>query len=563
MSEKNTYQAPLATSRKVRFSLVWVIPILVAILAVYLGWKAIYNAGPTITVTFETADGIVSEQTQVKNKSVVLGTVKSVSLSKDMRHVDVQIAMTRRAAPFITSNAKFWVVRPRFNGANISGLETLISGAYIAFDPGHYQTGKRQRQFKGLESPPGIRSDQPGTTYTLATESLGSLGEGAPIFYRDTIAGEVLDYQMPPGGVGPILLHIFLKKPYDTYLRSNSSFWNVSGVKIGFGPSGVNVELQSIQALMSGGVTFDVLDRSTMHKQEDPNKVSVPANTQFKLYSDKDAAENARYQDNVHLVTYVTSSVKGLAKGSRVTLFGLQIGTVQDVSLQIDPKANKTRAKITMDIQPERVFSFRRKYNAESLALITKSLIANGLRASVSSDNFLLGNSLIALNFVKVDKSVMPAMEDNMLVIPSQAGGMDGIMASMSTVASKIAAMPLDQMGENLNNLLAHTDKQLNGPDVTKTLHAMRASMQNLSDLSNKLNKGTTPLLKQLPEMSRQLDQTLKNANGLLASYGGDTDFNRNLQGMIVQLSDTARSLRFLSDFITQHPSAFITGRKR
>ncbi|CAI3922102.1 Intermembrane transporter PqiABC subunit PqiB (PqiB) (PDB:5UVN) (PUBMED:27795327 [Commensalibacter communis] len=562
MSNNNNDQLPLAPTRKIKFSLVWVVPILVAVLAIYLGWKAIYNAGPTITISFETADGIVSGQTQVKNKSVVLGTVKSVNLSKDMRHVDVQVAMTRRAASVISSNARFWVVRPRFNGANISGLETLISGAYIAFDPGDYQVGKRQRYFVGLESPPGVRSGQPGTTYTLATNNLGSLGEGAPIFYRDTVAGEVLSYDMPKGGVGPILLHIFLKKPYDSYLHPDSAFWNVSGIKFGFGATGLNIELQSIQALMSGGVAFDELDRPLVADKEHQNKETVPANTQFNLYADKDAAENARYQDNVHLVTYVTSSVKGLSKGSRVTLFGLQIGTVQNVALIIDRAANKTRAKITMDIQPDRVFSFQKKYDSATLALITKSLIANGMKASVASDNFLFGSSLISLNFIDMKKPIIPQKEGDALVIPSQAGGMDGIMASMSTVASKLAAMPLDQLGENLNNLMAHADDRLNSPDVTKTLKAMRQTMQNMSDLSKKVNNGASPLLKELPEMSRQLDQTLKNANKLLGSYGGNTDFHRNLQTMIVQLSETARSLKFFSDFMTQHPSAFITGRK-
>ncbi|EUK17436.1 PqiB family protein [Commensalibacter papalotli (ex Servin-Garciduenas et al. 2014)] len=562
MSQNNN-QAPLATSRKIKFSLVWVVPIIVAILAIYLGWKAISNAGPTITISFETADGIVSGQTQVKSKSVVLGTVKSVSLSKDMRHVDVQIAMTGRASSVITDKARFWVVRPRFNGASISGLETLISGAYIAFDPGNYKSGKKQRYFVGLESPPGVRSGQPGTTYVLATDNLGSLGEGAPVFYRDIVVGEVLNYDMPAGGIGPILLHIFVKKPYDSYLHHTSAFWNVSGIKLGFGATGLNVQLQSMQALMSGGIAFDELDRPLIAAGKESRKEElIPADTQFILYSDQEAAENSRYHDNVPLVTYVTSSVKGLSKGSRVTLFGLQIGTVKDVSLIIDAKAKQTRAKITMDIQPNRVFTFQKKYDAATLALITKSLIANGMKATVASDNFLFGSSLIALNFVDMKKPIAPQTEGNTLVIPSQAGGMDGIMASMSTVASKIAAMPLDQMGENINNLLAHTDDKLNSPDVAKTLKAMRQTMQNMSDLSKKLNQGATPLMKQLPEMSRQLDQTLKNANKLLASYGGDTDFNRNLQSMIVQLSETARSLRFLSDFMTQHPSALITGRK-
>lgn len=564
MSQGNSSHPPLATVRKLRFSLVWVIPILVGVLAIYLGWKAFWNTGPTITISFETADGIVSGQTQIKNKSVILGTVRTVALSKDMSHVNVQVALSRTAAPLITDQARFWIVRPRLNGADISGLETLISGAYIAFDPGNYRKGKRQKRFMGLESPPGVRSDQPGTTYLLKTRALGSLGVGAPVFYRDVIAGEVLGYQMPANGDGDITLRIFLRKPYDRYLHSNSSFWDVSGIKVGFGPSGLDVQLQSIQALMSGGIAYGIVSPS--HNQQAPaikEDVPVPADTEFPLYVNKDEAENALFRDNVHLVTYVTSSVKGLAKGSRVTLFGLQIGTVQDVSLQIDRKAQKTRAKIVMDIQPERVFQFHRNYDVKTLGLITRSLIAGGLRASVTSDNFLFGSSLIALNFVKDSRPVAPEIENGYLVIPGQDGGMDTIMASMSTVASKIASMPLVEIGGNLNRLLAHTDDQINSPDVRKTLQALRVSMQNLSQMTRKLNKGSSPLLNQLPAMSHQLDIMLRNMNGLLASYGGDTDFHRDLQGMIVQLDQAARSLRFLSDFLTQHPSALIVGRRK
>lgn len=570
MAQDHQVQTPLATSRKIRFSLVWVIPILVGILAIYLGWKAFWNTGPTVTISFETADGIVSGQTQIKNKSVVLGTVKNVSLSKDMSHVDVQVALSRTAAPLITNHARFWIVRPRLNGASISGLETLISGAYIAFDSGDYKTGVKQKYFVGLESPPGVRSNQPGTTYILKTKNLGSLGIGAPIFYRDMVAGEVLDYQLPPDGIGDIALRIFLKKPFDQYVHANSSFWNVSGIQVGFGATGLDVKLQSIQALMSGGIAYGTLSDTLLHTAKTPvanltdnlHKI-LPPNTQFQLYADKDEAENAVYRDSVPLITYVTSSVKGLAKGSRVTLFGLQIGTVQDVSLQIDRKANKTRVKIAMDIQPERVFAFRKDYDSKTLALITRSLIANGLSASVSSDNFLFGSSLVSLNFVKVNKPVVPIEENGFLVIPNQAGGMDNIMTSVSTVASKIAAMPLDRIGENLNNLLKHTDHSVNSPDITKTLKAMRVSMQNLSDMTKKLNKGATPLLKQLPVMSRQLNDMLRNMNGVLDSYGGDTDFHRDLQGMVVQLSEAARSLKFLSDFLTQHPSALIVGRHK
>ncbi len=152
-------------------------------------------------------------------------------------------------------------------------------------------------------------------------------------------------------------------------------------------------------------------------------------------------------------------------------------------------------------------------------------------------------------------------MEGATLVIPSQAGGMGGIMDSLSTITSRLAAMPFEQIGTNANNLLAHADQTLVSPDVKQSLVGLRNSMQNLQALTKDLRNGMAPLSKRLPEMAQQLDQTLQNANRLLASYGGNSDFHRNLQSMVVQLGQTARSLRFLSDFLTNHPSALLSGR--
>ncbi|MFT9142719.1 MAG: paraquat-inducible protein B, partial [Acetobacter orientalis] len=137
----------------------------------------------------------------------------------------------------------------------------------------------------------------------------------------------------------------------------------------------------------------------------------------------------------------------------------------------------------------------------------------------------------------------------------------NGIMDSLSTVASRLSAMPFEQIGVNANNLLANADKTLTSPEIKQSLASLKVSMQNLQDMSTQLRKGVGPLMQRLPEMTNQLDQTIQNANRLLASYGGNSDFHRNLQSMVLQLGQTARSLRFLSDFLTNHPSALISGR--
>ncbi|RFD20101.1 MCE family protein [Komagataeibacter melaceti] len=540
---------PLARTRRYRFSVVWLVPIVAILIAGYLGWRGLTGRGPLIVITFDTADGLVSGQTAVKNKAVPLGTVDSIRLSDDLHHVEVRVRMTSTSGHMLTDHARFWVVRPRINGASVTGLETVMSGAYIAMDAGE-PGGRYTTHFTGLEAPPGVRSDQPGHTYTLVTDSLGSLGQGAPIFFRDVVVGEVLGYTMPPEGRGPIRVQIFVQAPYDHYLRTDTRFWNVSGVQVGLGPGGLKVKLQSLQALLSGGVAFDPPDARNEKNILPPD---AGAETTFRLYDSAEEANSAGYRQRIPLVTYLTSSVSGLTRGGRLTMFGIQVGMIDDVRLQVDPATGKAHVRVAMELQPERVLD-NREVPPDALTELLHKQVASGLRAAVQSTSMLTGESEIALLFVKNAKPAEVTMEDNALVLPGQGGGMSGIMDSLSVISDKIAAMPLTQVGENLNSLLAHADARINSPDTKQALTALRSSLQNLQVISRDART-------EMPQLLTGMDKTLKNANSVLSSYGGDTDFQRNLQQMMLQLNDAARSLRFLSDFLTHHPSALITGR--
>lgn len=543
---------PAARSRTTKFSIIWLIPIIAIGIAAWLGYRNWVNRGPMISVTFDTAAGLTAGQTQVQHKAVALGTVHDITLTPDMRRVIVHIQMHADAEKILTDHTRFWVVRPRINGASITGLETLLSGAYIGIDPGA-PGGTYQEDFTGLESAPGVRSDQPGTTYMLVTDSVGSLGEGAPVYFRDLQVGEVLGYTMPPGGEGPILVQVFIRSPYDSYLRTDSRFWNVSGVQVGLGPGGLKVQLASLQALLSGGVAFGLPER-----RQSIAAPSAPANAVFKLYSSKSEADNARYRQHYHVATYLDSSVKGLVTGAQVTMYGLQVGTVTGVRLLIDQKTAQARVRVDMELEPERV----KVSESDKAALLEQMVAADGMRASVESASFLTGEALIALDFVKNAKSASVTYEDGVPIIPSRPGGVDGIMASASTLMDKVAAMPLTQIGEHVDGLLAHTDRRLNSPDMTATLRALRDSLRHVSELTAHADQGMQPLLKRLPAMSAALQSTLQSAQAVLGSYGGDTDFHRDLQGMIVQLTDAARSIRFLTDYLNRHPSSLITGRQ-
>ncbi len=545
---------PVATARRARFSAIWLIPIIAAVAAIFLGWRALSQLGPLITITFQSADGLSSGQTQVKHKNVALGTVESIHLSKDMRTVLVRVRMQRDSEKILTDRARFWVVRPRLSGANISGLETLVSGAYIAVDPGK-PGGQPTHEFTGLETPPGVRSDEPGRTYTLMTGSVASLGEGSPLLYRGVNVGEVLGYSMPPHGIGPIAVKAFVRDPYSHYVRIDTRFWNASGIEVAFGGKGLHVQLESLQAVLSGGVGFGLpADQRGVEQPEAPDGAI------FNLYDTKDDADSAGYRRRIRFATYMQNSVKGLGIGSEVDMYGIQIGEVTDMQLELDPRTGTARVRVGMEVQPERAFT-QSDLGGETPEEIARHLVANGMRAQVSSASFITGASLIEFAFVPNVAPAPISMEGDTIVLPSASGGISGITDSLSDVAAKLNALPLEQIADHLDSLLAGASQQVNNPDLKTAVHDLSGTLLSIQHLADKANHGMTPLLRKLPAMSDQLEATLTHANDVLASYNGSSDFGTTLGQTLRQLNDMARSLRLLADYLDRHPNSLVFGR--
>lgn len=548
------HQAILKRRKRFSFSLIWLIPIVAGSISLYLAITYIADRGPLITITFNTANGITSNQTEVKHKAVSLGTVEDVHLSKDLSHVVVHVRMKRAGAAVLTNHARFWVVRPRLTAGNISGLETLVSGAYIEVDPGK-PGGTPQDKFVGLEEPPAVRSDEPGTSYVLMAGRLGSIGPGTPVFYRDVSVGEVLSYDLGDG-LGPVAIHTFVRAPYDKFVHNNTHFWNTSGVSLTTGANGIHLELESIQALISGGIAFETPRFMDMAP-------SSKAQHKFRLFANKTEADSAGYATNVAFVTYFTSSVAGLAPGSSVEVFGLQIGTVTDVRLVMDPRSNYLRARVAFNLQPERVFSNAEVRMQHDASTVAGSLVHDGMRAVLESSSFITGQKDISLQYVPGAGPASIGHEGDALLLPSQSGGIDNITASLSDISTKLEKIPFDEIGRNLSNLLKSANETISGPDVRNALRDLSATLQDVRHLVRHTDQGMTPVLKRLPQISEELQHTVEHADALLGEngYGGNSDFQRNLSRLLDQVNDAARSIRLLADFLDRHPEALIRGR--
>lgn len=513
-----------AQLRRRRFSFVWLIPLIAAGIAIYLGYRTFVQQGPLLTVTFTSGDGLAAGQTQVKFKAVALGTVESIDLSQDNRQVVVQVRMNRAGARFLTSHSSFWVVRPHFSPNDISGLDTLVSGAYIAVDPGA-PGGHYADHFVGLIQPPSVRSDEPGETYQLKTETVGALGAGSPVFYRDIDVGEVLGYDVGDG-LGPITVSVFVRAPFDQLIRNGSHFWKSSGVTAGLQGDGFHVEFQSLQAVVSGSVSFDV-----------PKDVATtppsPNNTQFPLFNSQADALAAAYTTQIPLVAYFESSVAGLTAGAPLDVLGVQVGVVTDVRLIVDPFAGGVKARVAMSLQPERVIqngAFPKNLRPDE---VLQKMVSHGMRAELETLSYITSQKGVTLAFVPNAGPAKLGQEGDAIVLPSEAGGLDNIMTTASEITTELAKIPFEKIGKDTDKLLVSANNTIGGPQMKQTLTA--------------------------------LSDTLKHANttldGVNQSYGGDSDFQRQLEQVMSQANDALRSIKLLSDYLDRHPESLLLGR--
>jgi len=516
---------PPAKLRQRSFSFVWLIPLIAAAIAGYLGYHTVLQQGPLMTLTFSTAEGLSAGQTQVKYKAVALGTVDSIDLSKDNQRVVVKVRMNHVGARFMTRNARFWVVRPRLTPGDLSGLDTLVSGAYIAVDPGA-AGGAYQDSFIGLEQPPGVRSNEPGSTYVLKAEDIGSLDTGSPVFYRDVQVGEVLGYNLGDG-IGPVTINIFVRAPFNNLVRPQSHFWNSSGITAVLQNGDFHIEFQSLEAIISGGVTFDL-------PPEGLSSEPSPSGAEFSLFPSESDADAAGYQDNVQIISYFTDSVSGLVRGAPVDILGIQVGQVTDIRLIVNPADGSAKVRVAMSLQPGRVADATEIASASvTPEQVVENMVKQGVRVELASGNLLTGEKVIALAKVPGLAPAPMTYEAGVLVVPSHPGGLDDAIANLTDISAKLDKIPFDKIGNNLNQLLVTANHTIGGPQVKQSLAA--------------------------------LNQTLQNANATLSGvnqdYGHDSDFQRSLAQLLTQAQAALASFRQLTQDLDRHPQSLLLGR--
>ena len=554
MTDLNQAAQQAATARtqnKRAFSIIWAVPIVALLIGGWLAFKAYSEKGPTITVTFVSGEGLEAGKTKIKYRDVEVGEIERITLSEDISRVVVIAKLVKGSEKYLTDKTKFWVVRARIRGGSVSGLGTVLSGAYISIDPD--KTGKATRTFTGLEVPPVITLGQPGRHFRLNTDNLGSLDIGAPVYYRQIQVGQVVGYGFGAEGK-EVDIQLFIEAPYHAWVTENTRFWNASGIDVSLNAQGLKVNTQSMVSIVSGGIAFDVPNGTQPGKEAEDNTV-------FSLYPDRASIQEKIYTVRRSWMLLFDQSVRGLSVGAPVELHGIQIGEVVSLDLEYDAAMKNFYVPVVIAIEPERI----RVSNGNDPMLPTadksesmlKWLVEErGLRAQLKTGNLLTGQLMVNLEFHPAEPKVQLAHRNGYPLVPTMPGSLEQLQESLTKITSRLEKVPFDEIGAEL---------QL-------ALQEARATLKQIGGFAGTLTNETAPELQTTLVKLQQSLETLQGTVGvelqktlveLQKSVGKDSPLNYNAQKTLEELSLTLRSLRELTSTLEQQPQSIVFGKEK
>ncbi|MEA3138566.1 MAG: paraquat-inducible protein [Gammaproteobacteria bacterium] len=509
--------------------LVWVVPIAAALIGISLLIRDWENAGPRITISFLGGEGVQVGKTLVKYRDVTVGRVSAVVLSKDHQTVVVSADLSKDAASLLKADTQFWIVRPRIGVGSVSGLDTLLSGVYIGMKTG--AATLRERQFVGLENPPALSHGPRGRELQLHAARAGSLGIGAPVYFRQFHVGRVIDENLLPDGSTRVT--VFVEAPYDGFVKPVTRFWNASGIDVRFGADGLKVQTESLAAVLAGGLAFD-----------DGLTEVVPADAgmlgEFTLYKNETEAMAPPDGDPRYIRMRFAQALRGLEVGAPVEFVGVNIGSVVAVDLGYERQNKSFPVVVTAKVYPHRmgqayaVLAAQGKTESdETLAAFVGTLVNRGLRAQPRSASLLTGKLYIALDFLPAspradfDASIVP------LELPTVNGTFQELEASIGRLVKKVNDLPLKQIAADL-----HTD---------------------LKDLHETLSELRTRVLPSAVDTLSALHSTLDSADRTLDV---ESPLQRGVTETLTEARSTLQAVRELADYLDRHPDALLRGRR-
>ncbi|MBV5287088.1 MAG: MCE family protein [Methyloversatilis discipulorum] len=524
--------------RRFRIPLVWVIPIVAALIGLFLAARTWYEQGPVVTLQFRTGTGLEPGKTRIKYKDVDVGQISTVRLSDDGSHVVASAQMAREAAPLLVEDTRFWVVSAKVSGSAVSGLDTLLSGTYVGMDAG--KSGEARRDFVGLEDAPVVSLGVPGRSFALHADTLGSIDVGTPVYFRRIQAGQVTAFKLDDAGQH-LDIQVFIKSPYDRFVTIDTRFWNASGIDLKLGAEGLQLNTESATAILAGGLAFETPPGGDTE--------AAPAGQDFRLFSTRAEALKQPSSNAQIWQLRFTETLRGLSVGAPVDFRGIQIGEVIAISPDVDVDAADVGLQVDIAVFPERMQSRKdatQDMSEADFRAFVDRLIKRGLRAQLRNGNLVTGQLYVAMDFfpnagaAKIDWAGRPPQ------LPTQRGSLDELQATLSRIAAKLDRLPLD-------DIAAETRRAIAG--LASAVERTEALMQRLDGLaSNEVRAAVA-----------ETQQTMAEARAAVADgrrlLAADAPLQQDLRDSLQELSRAAQSLRHLTDTLERNPEALLRGK--
>ncbi len=510
-------------SKKWELPLIWLLPLCALLISGWLIYKTLSEKGPEITIIFPSADGLEIDKTKIEYLDVEIGKVSNIVINKNLKTIEVTAQMHKDTSDFLTNNTQFWVVRPQIGLSGISGLNTLMSGAYIAIKP---EQGKPEHHFTGLTKIPVLEANAEGKAFILETTNIGSMGPGTPISFHGISVGKVLHYELAKNADN-IKLNVFINSPYDQFIRTNTRFWIDSGIDLSAGANGFKLRTGPLSSLFAGGIAF----RTSI---DDKATDIAPEHTPFQLFDDYDQSTQVIYHRTVKVVMYFKESVRGLTIGAPVLLLGIPVGKVTGITLEVNAQTMEIQIPVLVEIEPERIKILNKQVNLTNKDNMGH-LVAKGLRAQLQTGSLMTGQLFIALDIFPQSKIVTHSNDTGYLEFPTTPNSMNQIVNSAQAIMDKVSKLPLETMTTEINNTL----KSLQGTSkaATKTLVTADGAIETL-------------------------DKTMSSAQKVLTTLEPGSTTQYELNQLLQELTQTASSVKQLSDYLEEHPESLIHGKK-
>lgn len=490
-----------SSSNGFSFSPVWVIPIIAAFIGGWLVFKSAVEENVFVDVSFKSASGLEAGKTPVKLRNVKIGEVTEVRFTEDLSEVEVEIELTGVSLDQLTDTTRFWVIRPRIGIEGVSGLDTLLSGAFIEIDPG--EGGAPQTIFKGLEEPQIYQLGNPGTTYTLNSDTLGSISRGSSIKYRGITVGSVTKYKLTDDH-GHVQIEIFIQSPHDEVVTKQTRFWNTSGVNLKLNSKGFDFQMESISSLVVGGIAFT-------NEYASENLVPAENNNLFTLHNTEIPEIEEILTFSVPVKLYFNNGVSGLSIGAPIEYKGIRIGTVENVGVETNNNRDEIVTFAMVDIEPDRLPTDELNPNLttkERTKLVYRyfeHMIKLGVRGQLKS-NLLTGKSLIVLDVFADAKKETIKYVDDIAIVPTVPETITGMVKQIDKLLARLESLPIESMGKNLNEAAENINKLINSLNVEKggmtgvqlneTMNELRKAALSIRVMSEYLERHPEALIK-------------------------------------------------------------------